>query len=1143
MSLAQLFLSSASSHRKRRGVPLVLVLLIALILPSTVAPAAATTTNTAVTAGADAHVNHASPTKNYGTATTLVTDGSPVKRGYLRFTIPASTDPLERATLRLYVKGSTKAFDVHSVGDTSWKETGITWNNKPALGPVVARSGAVTVGTWVSLDVTAAVPASGLVSFGMSQTSSTAQSVASRESSSTAPVLVLERGAAGDTEAPKVSIASPTSGASYTSDATVAVTASASDNVGVRKVEFFFDGVLRGTEDTSPFSYTWMVTSADNGSHTWTARAYDSAGNTTTSAPISVSVNIPTTSSPSPSPSAVTAQAETTPVPNSGDAADDPAVWVHPTDPSLSTVIGADKLGGLAVYDLSGKQLHYYADNKPNNVDVRYNFPLGGQRVTIVTTSDHSTDTIRIYTVDPASRGLKYVAARSISVGIGLYGLCMYRSPSSGKYYVIDSDSSGTVQQWELFDNGSGLVDARKVRSFHVGSTTEGCVADDETGQLYIAEEDVAIWKYGAEPGAGTSRTKVDAVTSAGGRLTADIEGLSLYYASNGTGYLLASSQGSNDYVVYERQGDNRYVTRFGISAGAVDAVSYTDGIDVLGFGLGSVFPEGVFIAQDDRNDNGNQNFKLVSWGTIARGTAAALTVDTSWDPRRVGGSSTSPTITEPPAVQISAPTSGMLYDQSQTVTISASASASAGVKAVEFYDNGVLHSSDTSSPYTAAWTIGEAQNGTHRWTAKVTDGAGATATSALVDVTVAIATATGPAPATGTTYYLDSVGGNDSAAGTTPEKAWKSLSKASSAPLLPGDRLLLRRGASWTGALSLGKSGTASAPISIGSYGTGTAPVVTGSSSCVRVSGSHTRVSDLHVRGCTWAGISISGNANVVEGNHVTDTAAGVYVKEGATGNKVLRNELIDNNRMSVLTHSPTNDDSGAFGVLLRGDNTEVAYNTISGSDAFSYDYGRDGAAVEVYGAQGSDVHHNTARDNDVFTELGNSRAANNRFAYNLVTSSLDTSVFLVTRGAGSSYGPILNTVVENNTVVMTGASSQGFVCHAGCSTEILTVRNSIITAVRKVGYADSPFVDEHNVYHGGPVQFALGATSVVAVPGFLDASARNYRLAKGSVAVDRGVERGYTHDLDGAPLPVDGDGDGIAQPDRGAFERSAGA
>jgi hypothetical protein len=84
-----------------------------------------------------------------------------------------------------------------------------------------------------------------------------------------------------------------------------------------------------------------------------------------------------------------------------------------------------------------------------------------------------------------------------------------------------------------------------------------------------------------------------------------------------------------------------------------------------------------------------------------------------------------------------------------------------------------------------------------------------------------------------------------------------------------------------------------------------------------------------------------------------------------------VTGNVIRDNNRMSVNTPGG-DDDSGAFGVLLQGHGTEVSFNTISGHDTASYDYGRDGAAVEVYGATGSNVHHNLAFDNDAFSELG---------------------------------------------------------------------------------------------------------------------------------------------------------------------------
>jgi 3-phytase len=105
----------------------------------------------------------------------------------------------------------------------------------------------------------------------------------------------------------------------------------------------------------------------------------------------------------------------------------------------------------------------------------------------------------------------------------------------------------------ELFATESNRVDARKVRSFTVGSQTEGCVVDDTAGVLYIAEEAVGIWKYGAEPEAGNARTPVD--SAGGGHLVADIEGLIIADTGNGTGYLIASSQGDNSYVAVYAHG------------------------------------------------------------------------------------------------------------------------------------------------------------------------------------------------------------------------------------------------------------------------------------------------------------------------------------------------------------------------------------------------------------------------------------------------------------------------------------------------------------------------------------------------------------------------------------------------------------
>ena len=98
----------------------------------------------------------------------------------------------------------------------------------------------------------------------------------------------------GDTTPPSTSITAPANGA--TVSGTTTVTASASDNVGVSKVEFYLDGALKTTDTASPYSWSWDTTTAANGSHSLVSKAYDAAGNVGTSATITVTVSNSTSS-------------------------------------------------------------------------------------------------------------------------------------------------------------------------------------------------------------------------------------------------------------------------------------------------------------------------------------------------------------------------------------------------------------------------------------------------------------------------------------------------------------------------------------------------------------------------------------------------------------------------------------------------------------------------------------------------------------------------------------------------------------------------------------------------------------------------------------------------------------------------------
>lgn len=316
----------------------------------------------------------------------------------------------------------------------------------------------------------------------------------------------------------------------------------------------------------------------------------------------------------------VVATSETTPGPHKGDIIDDPAVWVNKKDRSKSVIVGTDKskegFGGLRLYDLQGEEINFLQVGAMNNVDVRYNFPLAGEKVDLVVASNRDENTLAVFKVVEEGRNLVDVTGRKVNPVGGIYGLCLYRHKGDGHVYAFLTTKSGLVQQWRLTGNKEGAVDARLVRSFEVGSKTEGVVADDEKGNLYVAEENVGLWRYSAAPDAGESRVQVDQV---GKRLADDVEGLTLYYGPKGTGFLIASSQGNSTFSVYERQGDNKYIKSFRIIDGpSIKGARKTDGITVVSHSLGALYPAGLFVAHSDGFGTGvGSNFKLVSWDLI----------------------------------------------------------------------------------------------------------------------------------------------------------------------------------------------------------------------------------------------------------------------------------------------------------------------------------------------------------------------------------------------------------------------------------------------------------------------------------------------------------------------------------------------
>jgi hypothetical protein len=100
-----------------------------------------------------------------------------------------------------------------------------------------------------------------------------------------APIWVTQGAGGGDTTPPSVS-ASETG-----SSGTVTLSAIASDNIGVTKVEFWVDGALKGSDTTSPYSLALDSLTLANGSHSLVAKAFDAAGNSTSSSAVGFSIS------------------------------------------------------------------------------------------------------------------------------------------------------------------------------------------------------------------------------------------------------------------------------------------------------------------------------------------------------------------------------------------------------------------------------------------------------------------------------------------------------------------------------------------------------------------------------------------------------------------------------------------------------------------------------------------------------------------------------------------------------------------------------------------------------------------------------------------------------------------------------------
>lgn len=551
-----------------------------------------------------------------------------------------------------------------------------------------------------------------------------------------------------DTTLPTVAISSPASAS--TLSGTVTVAATAADNVGVSRVEFFVNGVLQSTDTSSPYSFSWNSAAVVNGAYTLTAKSYDAVGNIGQSSTVTVTVNnqiIP----------AGSIWPDTT-VPGVVDAGPDSAVELGVKFRSditgyitgirfykASTNTGTH-IGNL--WDNTGKLLATatFANETVSGWQVvKFSAPVAITANTVYvasyhTNTGHYSDNQNYF----SGKGMDSPPLHALADGVAGYsGVYAYGSTSnfptqgwnSSNYWV---DVTFTSNQPTDSTIPTVAISSPSASASVSGNVTVSATAGDNVGVARV--EFFANGSLKAtDASAPYSFIWNTALLSNGSYIIT----AKAYDAAGNVGQSSAVTVTVNNPVADITAPTVAIISPLNnaIFSGSVAAVQVS-ATDSVGVSKVEFYVNSILKATDTASPY------TFTWNTATLTNGSYTLTAQAYDAAgNVGQSSSTVTVNNPvaditaPTVSISSPVNNASV--SGTAVISAAASDNAAVTKVEFYINGVLNSSDTASPYNFSWNTANVVNGVYSLTAKAYDAAGNTSTSSAVTLTVSNAVAT----------------------------------------------------------------------------------------------------------------------------------------------------------------------------------------------------------------------------------------------------------------------------------------------------------------------------------------------------------------------------------------------------------------
>ncbi len=451
---------------------------------------------------------------------------------------------------------------------------------------------------------------------------------------------------ASDTIAPTVSLTAPVNNAILSG--TTTITANASDNVGVTKVEFYGNGVLLYATNVAPFSYSWNTTSVANGSYTLSAKAYDNVGNVGQSANAIISVN--------------------------NQIADTKAPTVSLSTPANNAVVsGAISITANATDNVGVSKVDFYVNGalKSTATAVPYTYSWN------TTSVANGSYTLSAKASDAAGNiGQSATVTVSVNNPVVSAGSIWAATTVPG---VVDAGPDSAVELGVRFRSDSaGYITG--VRFYKAGTNTGTHIGNlwDNSGKL------LASATFTSETASGWQTVNFATPVA----ISANTVYMASYHANTG-----------------HYSFDQKYFSGKGVDTPPLHALA--DGTS----GYSGAYTYGS-----------TSSFPSKGWNSTNYWVDVAFTTSPVAD-------------TTPPTVAISSPTASATV--SGTVSVNATASDNVGVSKVEFYVNGVLQATDAASPYNFSWNTASVVNGVYNLTVKAYDAAGNNSTSSTVAVTV----------------------------------------------------------------------------------------------------------------------------------------------------------------------------------------------------------------------------------------------------------------------------------------------------------------------------------------------------------------------------------------------------------------------